>query len=85
MLRGEPQTVNAELASAYSEVLDENQPCAPGTLVARSKKHLAIACGEGWLKLSEVQLRRGKARPMPMAAALNGYPELFQLGKRCAT
>ena len=85
MLRGSAQTASAELAATYSEVLDTGGQAAPGTLVARNKKHLAIACGQDWLQLTEVQLRRGKGRPMPRAAALNGYPDVFMLGKCCAT
>ena len=85
LLHAHAQDANAEVAATYTDVLPQTaKPHAPGTLVARNKKGLAIACGEGWLRVREVQLRRGKARPMPIAAALNGYPEIFRLGRCCA-
>lgn len=52
----------------------------PGTIIARSKKAITVATGDGAISIREVQLRRGKGRPMPMAAALNGYGELFEQG-----
>jgi len=84
LLRARAQDMSPEVAATYTDLLPQtSQPHAPGTLVARSKKRLAIACGDGWLSVLEVQLRRGKARAMPIAAALNGYPETFRLGRCC--
>ena len=55
---------------------------APGTLISRSKKSFVVATGNGAVAIKEVQLRRGKGRPMPVAAALNGYGEIFVVGQR---
>jgi len=52
----------------------------PGTIVAVSKKAIAVAAGDRLVSLREVQLNRGKGKPMPVAAALNGYADLFQIG-----
>lgn len=57
----------------------------PGTLISRSKKAFVIATGRGAVSIKEVQLRRGKGRPMPVAAALNGYTELFVVGQTFGT
>ena len=57
-----------------------NDPVAPGTITARSKKAITVATGELSISIREIQLNRGKGKPMPMAAALNGYAELFQIG-----
>ncbi len=54
----------------------------PGTLISRSKKAFVVATGVGAISVKEVQLRRGKGRPMPVAAALNGYTDLFAVGQR---
>lgn len=85
MLCGQAHPATEESAANYAQVLAGGSNRLPGTLVAKSKKQLAIACGEGWLNIKEVQLQRGKGRPMPMAAALNGYPDLFALGNRCSS
>jgi len=52
----------------------------PGTLISRSKKALVVAAGEQSVSVRMVQLSRGKGKPMPVAAALNGYPDLFEVG-----
>jgi len=54
---------------------------APGTIVASSKKAITVTAGEQFVSIREVQLNRGKGKPMPIAAALNGYPDLFQVGQ----
>lgn len=84
MLRAEAQLAEATTLENYTHTLGSTAlEAPPGTLVARNKRTLAIACGNGWLQLKEVQLQRGKGRVMPMAAALNGYADLFSIGKRC--
>ena len=55
---------------------------APGTLISRSKKAFVVATANGAVSIREVQLKRGKGRPMPVAAALNGYGDLFEIGQR---
>lgn len=75
--------LRAQLAVPLDSAAEtEAEPQAPGTIIARSKKAITVATGDGALSVREVQLRRGKGRPMPMAAALNGYGELFELGNR---
>lgn len=54
----------------------------PGTLIERSKKTFTVATLDGAVAIREVQLRRGKGKPMPSAAALNGYSDLFVVGQR---
>ena len=53
----------------------------PGQIAWANKKGIAVLCGDGnAVKILELQLNRGKGRPMNAAAALNGYPELFKAG-----
>jgi methionyl-tRNA formyltransferase len=51
----------------------------PGTLLA-TDHGITVACGQGSLHVRELQLSRGKGRPMSARAALNGYPNLFRPG-----
>ena len=63
---------------------DSDNPALPGTIISRSKKSITIACGVNGreaITVREVQLNRGKGKPMPMAAALNGYSDLFEIGR----
>ena len=48
------------------------EPLPPGTL-HRDAEGWRIACGQGALRLSTVQLNRGKGTPMPIQSAANGY------------
>ena len=75
------ETINL-LRAAQANDSQNSDAAAPGTLIARSKKSVSIAAGEGAVSIKEVQLRRGKGKPMPMAAALNGYGDLFKPGAR---
>lgn len=63
-----------------ADMQQKNVDSKPGTIVATSKKAIAIAAGEHLVSVREVQLTRGKGKPMPIAAALNGYPDLFKVG-----
>ena len=54
----------------------------PGEIVGADKRGITIACGEGTLRVTRLQINRGKGRPMDAAAALNGYAELLQPGSR---
>jgi len=76
------ETLNLLRASVAK---DSNTTATPGTLIARSKKSFVVACGEGAVNIHELQLRRGKGRPMPVAAALNGYSDLFTPGQQFHT
>jgi len=75
---------NEVLHMLRAEVSTEQlpEPAPPGTLIAHSKKTFSVATANGAVAITEVQLRRGKGRPMPAAAALNGYRELFVTGQR---
>jgi methionyl-tRNA formyltransferase len=55
---------------------------APGTIVQADKHGLVIACGTGSLALEELQLNRGKGRPLTGSAAVNGFPQFFSRGLR---
>jgi len=54
----------------------------PGTILAASKSGILVRCGEGALRIEQLQLDRGKGKPVTAAAALNGFPELFAVGNR---
>lgn len=50
---------------------------APGTLLAATREGLVVACGEGALRLTQVQREGGK--PQPVADFLNARPQLRTL------
>jgi len=56
------------------------QTAGPGQIVSADKRGIGIQCGDGILLIRELQLDRGKGKPMSAAAALSGYPDLFPLG-----
>ncbi|MFP6837373.1 MAG: methionyl-tRNA formyltransferase [Pseudomonadales bacterium] len=74
--------VTIKLLDAQWQPEDSNEP--PATVIAASPRGIQVACGEGSLLVRRVQLNRGKGRPLPVAAVLNGYPELFTPGARLA-
>ncbi len=53
----------------------------PGVILEASKAGLRVACGQGVLRISRLQLSRGKGKPLSAADALNGYPELLSAGR----
>ncbi|MEE8041308.1 MAG: methionyl-tRNA formyltransferase, partial [Pseudomonadales bacterium] len=53
-----------------------------GTLLEVHGQAITVACGQGSVRIRELQLSRGKGRPMSAQAALNGYPKLFRPGAR---
>lgn len=53
-----------------------------GTLIAADDHGITVACGQGALCIHELQLARGKGRPMSARDARNGYPDLFHPGAR---
>ena len=61
-------------AQALAET--SNQP--PGTIVAAHKDSLDVACGEGLLRLTELQL--SGAKRLPVSAILNSKADLFAPG-----
>ena len=56
----------------------------PGTLIA-TQNGIAIACGKDLLLVRRVQLNLGKGRPMSIQDAMNGYPNLLQVGSQLNT
>jgi methionyl-tRNA formyltransferase len=58
----------------------EAASATPGSILAAAGDGLRVACGEGSLRITELQLPGGK--PLPVAAVLNGHPTLFAPGRR---
>ena len=52
----------------------------PGTILRADRQGLVIACGSGLLRITRLQLNRGKGTAMDAAAAANGYPDLLSAG-----
>lgn len=63
---------------AAEPVLENNTSAAPGTILAAEREGLVVACGEGALRLTQVQLPN--ARAMSVADVLNSKQELFPVG-----
>ncbi len=53
---------------------------APGTIIDASRKGIVVACGDGAVAVTRLQLDRGKGKPLDAAAALNGFVDLFTPG-----
>jgi methionyl-tRNA formyltransferase len=54
----------------------------PGTVVdASPKTGITVACGDGALIITRLQLNRGKGLPMGAADALNGFQDLVGMGR----
>jgi methionyl-tRNA formyltransferase len=64
------------------QLRDEPGSAPPGTIVAATKSGILVRCGDGAVRIEELQLDRGKGKPVSAASALNGYPELFAIGNR---
>ncbi len=52
----------------------------PGQILTAARNGLVLQCGTGRLQVTQVQLSRGKGRPMDAGPAINGYPKLFRPG-----
>lgn len=59
-----------------AEALEQSSQLLPGTIANVSADGLEIACGEGVLRITQVQLAGKKA--MNVADVINGQPQLFQ-------
>ena len=57
-------------------ISDEHSRALPGTIVAVSPQGIDVACGDGVLRLQQIQLAGKKA--MQVADVINGQPHLFQ-------
>ena len=85
LLRAAPASDSLATSLTTSPDAETDSTVTPGTIRSRSKKSITVAAGvEGKESISvrEVQLNRGKGKPMPIAAALNGYAGLFEVGRR---
>ncbi len=51
-----------------------------GTVLEYSPSGMRIACGHGVIRVTELQLNRGKGKPLAVAAVVNGYPHLVRAG-----
>ena len=60
----------------------ESATQAPGTVVGLSKAGLDVCCGTGTLRITRLQINRGKGSPLSAADLLNGYPTLLSAGSR---
>jgi methionyl-tRNA formyltransferase len=64
----------------FAEPLDETSAAPPGSVIEVSRHGLIVACGTGRLRVTQVALARGKAKPMDIASLVNGYAELIRPG-----
>ena len=62
-----------------AQPLPDNSEQAPGSIMNVDKKSLTVACGEGSIKLLQLQLPN--AKKMDVAAILNGKQGMFVAGK----
>ncbi len=60
--------------------MDHSHSSIPGTIIESSRKGITVACGEGALLITSLQLPNGKR--MPVADHFNGRKELFAKGNR---
>lgn len=63
---------------AAEPILENNTSAALGTILAAEREGLVVACGEGALRLTRIQLPN--ARAMSVADVLNSKQELFPVG-----
>jgi methionyl-tRNA formyltransferase len=68
------------LLLAEADQADPPGNAPPGVIIDTSKHGIRVACGHGQLLVTQLQLSRGKGKPMPAAAAINGFPDLFTPG-----
>ena len=53
---------------------------SPGKILSADKQGIVIACGERAVRITRLQLNRGKGTAMDAAAAINGYADIFSPG-----
>ena len=70
-------TLNGEALKVHAAQLGEGQG-APGSVLAADKSGLTVACGEGALRLTRLQLPGGK--PLSFADLYNSRREQFAPG-----
>lgn len=67
---------NERIRVLAAEAKPQPHTLQPGTIRQVTAEGVEVACGEGLLQLQQIQLA-GK-KPMPVAAVINGQPNLFQ-------
>ncbi|SHF21710.1 methionyl-tRNA formyltransferase [Mariniphaga anaerophila] len=67
------RTISCKIFSAQSVIADET--AAPGTIDSDDETYLNVACGSGWLEITDLQLS-GKKR-MDAAAFLRGFRQVY--------
>lgn len=63
-----------------AEAVSAPQLQAPGKILSADRQGIVVACGEGALRITRLQLNRGKGKAMDAAAAINGYADIFTPG-----
>jgi methionyl-tRNA formyltransferase len=63
----------------FAAEVGPTRAAAPGTILGAAKDGLEVACGEGSLKITRLQLPDGKQ--LPFRDVLNGHAKLFQPGQ----
>lgn len=63
-----------------TKVVDVAAGAPPGRILSADKDGIVVACGTQGVCISQLQLNRGKGRPMDAGAAVNGYGEIFSAG-----
>ncbi len=69
-----PEVLTAKIYAATRD--NSNLPAVPGTILTDGKKYMKIACPDGWLSISEIQLS-GKKR-MHIDELLRGFHQLAE-------
>jgi methionyl-tRNA formyltransferase len=63
-----------------AEPLDQAASAPPGTITNVAATGIDVACGQGLLRLTRIQLPGGK--PLEVETVLNGHPDLFVEGMK---
>ncbi|MBZ2189020.1 methionyl-tRNA formyltransferase [Alcanivorax sp. JB21] len=77
--RMDEQVIRVWASAPLSSPLKDSSKHSPGTVIAVSPAGIDVACGEGALRLTTLQLPGKKA--LPVADLLRGRPDLFQPGQ----
>jgi methionyl-tRNA formyltransferase len=69
---------NLRIRIWQAHAIDQKSCVQPGTITSVSKNSIDVACGEGLLRVTQIQLPG--ARDLPVSAVLNSKRELFKPG-----
>jgi methionyl-tRNA formyltransferase len=70
-------------ATAGTQALAQQGP--PGTIVAISSDAVSVQCATNLLHIRQVRMETGKGAALSAGDAVNGYPQLFAIGRRLTT